>query len=161
MCALSVTEQTRAHPRVTLIHNPTTSVEGKRFLFTVFHPWGRWKRSRLEPCSHTKPSVSLAPHQAISQKHAQKFPKSLCVPKSAARTVLHPFWKVLLWVSELPSCHSSSLFQDLEYTLLSLHVVVQGSMCHVTVDHSRVQGGTCPKRVISLYVLQRSRNLHS
>ena len=34
-------------------------------------------------------------------------------------------------------------------------------MCHVTLDHGGVQGGTRPKRVASLYILQRSRNLHS
>ena len=34
-------------------------------------------------------------------------------------------------------------------------------MCHVTLDHGGVQGGTCPKRVASPYILQRSRNLHS
>ena len=34
-------------------------------------------------------------------------------------------------------------------------------MCHVTLDLGGVQGGTCPKRVASPYILQRSRNLHS
>ena len=44
------------------------------------------------------------------------------------------------------------------YTVLSLCVVVQGNMCHVTLSHGGVQGGTCPKRVAS-YILQRSRSL--
>ena len=34
-------------------------------------------------------------------------------------------------------------------------------MCRVALDHGVVQGGTCPKRVASLYILQRTRSLHS
>ena len=101
----------------------------------------------------------ITPHQPISQKHAQKFLISLSVLKSAAPTVFHPLWKAHLWVSESPSSHSSSLLQDLGYIVFSLHVVGQENMCHVTLDHGGVQGGTCPKRVASPCVLQRSRSL--
>ena len=38
-------------------------------------------------------------------------------------------------------------------------VVVQGSMCCVTLSHGGVQGGTLPKTVTSPYVLQKSRSL--
>ena len=34
-------------------------------------------------------------------------------------------------------------------------------MCHVTHSHGEVQGSTCAKTVASLYILQRSRSLHS
>ena len=54
-----------------------------------------------------------------------------------------------------------SLSQDLGCAVLSLHVVVQESMCHVTLDHGGVHEGTCPKTVASPYVLQRSRSQHS
>ena len=106
-----------------------------------------------------RPSTSPAPHQPISPNHAQKFPKSLSVLKLAVQIGLHPLWKVHLWVSESPSSRTSSVLQDLLYVVLGLHVVVQGNMCYVTLGHSRVHGGTCPKRVTSLYVLQRSRSL--
>ena len=56
------------------------------------------------------------------------------------QTVLHPHWKVHLSVSESPSPHSSPLLQDLGYVVLSLHELVQESMCHVTLDHGGVQG---------------------
>ena len=36
---------------------------------------------------------------------------------------------------------------------------VQGNMCHVTLDHGDIQGGTCPRRVTSPYMLQSSRSL--
>ena len=77
------------------------------------------------------------------------------------QTDFHPFWTVQWWVSESPSSHCSSLLQDLGCIILSLHVVVQENMCCVPLDHGRVQRGTRPKSVASLYVLQRSRSLHS
>ena len=54
---------------------------------------------------------------------------------------------------------SSSLLQDLGCIVPSLHVVVQGNMYHITLNNGGVQGGTCPKRMASLFVLQRSRSL--
>ena len=105
---------------------------------------GGWEHSCSEPCSLKRPSTSLAPHQAVSQNHAQKFPSSFSVLKLAAQTVLHPLWKVHLWVSESPSSHSSCLLQGLGCTVLSLHSVVQGNMCRVTLGHGAVQGGTVP-----------------
>ena len=124
--------------------------------------WGGgccWGHPCSEPCSPTRPSTFLAPHQATNQKHNRKFPISLSVLKPAAQTSLHPLWKAHLWVAELPSSHSSSPLQDVGYVVLSLHVVVQGNMCRVALGHGAVQGGTCPKRVDSPYILQRSRNL--
>ena len=53
-----------------------------------------WEYSCSEPCSPATPSTSLAPHQAISQKHAPKFPISLPVLKPAAQTRLHFLWKI-------------------------------------------------------------------
>ena len=102
-------------------------------------------------------------------KHAQKFPTPLSVLQHAAQTDLRPLWNVHLWVSESPSSRSSSLLQGLGCAVLSLHPrvvpvqnhprVVQGNVHHVTLDHGRVQEGTCLKRLTSPYVLQRSRSL--
>ena len=64
-----------------------------------------------------------------------------------------------MWVSESSSSHSSSLLQDLGYVVLSLHVMVQGKVYCVILGHVGVQGSTCPKRVASPYILQRSRSL--
>ena len=57
-------------------------------------------------------------------------------------TLLHPLECALdLWVSESSSSHSSSLLQDLGYTVLSLHAeVVQESICCVTLHRGGVQG---------------------
>ena len=55
------------------------------------------------------------------------------------QTVLQSFWKVPSWVSESLSSHSSSLYQDLGYIVLSLHIIVQEYMCRVTLDHGGVQ----------------------
>ena len=84
---------------------------------------------------------------------------SLSALKSATQTDLHPLWKVHLWVSGSPSSRSSSLLQDLGYVVLSLHAVVQGNMCHVTLGHGGVQGGARPNRVASPHVRQSSRSL--
>ena len=75
-----------------------------------------------------RPSTSLAPHQAIRQKHAPKSPIPLSVLKLIAPTVLQSLWNLHLWVSESPFSLSSSLLQDLGYVVRSLHVVVQGNM---------------------------------
>ena len=75
-------------------------------------------------------------------------PRSSLYPsllKSAAQTGLHLLWKVHVWVSELPSSRSTSLLQDLGCAVLSLHAVVQGNMCRVTLGHGGVQGGTVPR----------------
>ena len=111
-----VTKQAGAHPPGTLTHDPITSVEGSGFLFTgtggLFQPQDRgvWEHSCSETCSPTRPSSSLAPHQAISQKHASKFSICLSVLKpTAVQTVLHPLWKVHSWVSESLSSPSSIL----------------------------------------------------
>ena len=85
-----VTEQTGTRARGTLTRDPTISVEGNRLLFTGLQPQGGWEHSCSEPCFPTKASTSLAPHKAVSQKHAQKFPIPLSVLKLAAQTVLHP-----------------------------------------------------------------------
>ena len=58
------------------------------------------------------------------QNHVQKFPISSFFLKPAVQTGLHPIWNVLLWVSESPSSHSSTLLQDLGCAVLSLHVVL-------------------------------------
>ena len=143
-----VTKQTEAHS-CALMYDPIISVEGNRFSMTGFQPQAGVGGAESTPASH----------QVISQNHAQKFLISLSVLKMATQTVLHPLWKVHLWVSESPSC-SSFFLQDLGYIILSFHIVVQESMCYVTLDHGGVQGGTRPKRVVSPYVLQRSRSQH-
>ena len=153
-----VAEQTRAHPHVALMHDPTISVEGNGFLFTEFQPWLCWEHSCLELCSPTRPNTSLDPHQAISQKHAQKFPISLFLLKPAVPTVFLPTQNLNLWVSESSSSHSRSLL-DLRYVVLSFHVVVQKNTCRITLDHGGFQEGTHPKKVASLYILQRSKSL--
>ena len=97
------------------MHDPTISVESNRFLLIGFQPWEGVLRALLFTTllfhSPMRPSTSLGPHQAISQNHMQKFPISLSVLKPAVQTGLHPLWKVHLWVSELPSSHSSSFLQ--------------------------------------------------
>ena len=122
--------------------------------------WRGWKHSFSVPSSPMRPSISLTLHEPINKKHAQKFPMSLSAFKLSAQTGLH-LWNVHSCVSELPFFHSSSLLQDLGYVVLSLPVIVQGSMCRVALGHGGVQGGTCLKRVSSLCVLQRSRSLYS
>ena len=99
------------------MHDPTISVEGNRFLFTGFHPQGDWEHFCSDPCSPMRPSTSLAPHQGVSQKHAQKFPISLCVLQPSTQTVLHLLWKAHSWGSESPSSCISSLLQDLGYVV--------------------------------------------
>ena len=133
-----VAEQTRAHPHVALMHDPTISVEGNGFLFTEFQPWLCWEHSCLELCSPTRPNTSLDPHQAISQKHAQKFPISLFLLKPAVPTVFLPTQNLNLWVSESSSSHSRSLL-DLRYVVLSFHVVVQKNTCRITLDHGGLE----------------------
>ena len=93
--------------------------------------WGCWEPSYSEPCSPMRPSTSLVPHQPASQNHAQKFPISLSAFKPATQMGLHPLWNVLLWVSEPPSSHSSSLPQGLGCSAFSLHAVIQKNMCIV------------------------------
>ena len=92
--SLHVTQQTRACAHGTLMHDPTIRVEGNTVLFTGFQPCGGWEHSS-EPCFSMRPSTFLAPHQAVSQKHAPKFPISLFVLKLAVQTVPHPLWKAL------------------------------------------------------------------
>ena len=112
----------------------------------------------------TSGGLGALPLRALLSQETQHFP---CSPKGykpkpcpkVPLILLHPLWNVHLWVSESPSSCSSSLLQDLGYVVLCLCVVVQSNMCHVTLDYGGVQGGTRPKRVISLYLLQRSRNL--
>ena len=74
-------------------------------------------------------------------------PRSSAFPYLSTQTDLHSLWKVHLWVSELPSSRSSSLLPDLGCTALSLQVVVQVTMCHVTLYRGGVQEGTLPKGV--------------
>ena len=71
-----VTKQTAARPHGALMHDPTISVEGNRFLFIGFQPQGlgHWEHSCLKLCSPTRPSTSLAHHQAISQKMPKRSP---------------------------------------------------------------------------------------
>ena len=83
----------------------------------------------------------------------------LSVLKTAVQTDPHPLQDAHSWVSESPSSHSSSLHQDLECAVLSLHLMTQGNMGRVTPGHGGVQGGTRPKRMTPLYILQRSRSL--
>ena len=158
-CCLIVTEQTGARPHGTLTHDPIVSVEENRFLLTGFQPRGYWERFCSEPSSPVRTSTSLAPEKATSQSYAQKFPVSLSVLTTAVQTDPHPLQNVHSWVSESPSSHSSSLHQDLECAVLSLHLMAQGNMGHVTPGHGGVQGGTRPKRMTPLYILQRSRSL--
>ena len=97
------------------------------------------EHSCLELSSPTSPSIFLAPQKAISQNHSQKFPISLSVLKPVLQTDPHSLWNVLSCVSELPSSCSSCLLQDLGYAVLSLHVVVQESICCVTLDHGGLE----------------------
>ena len=72
-------------------------------------------------------------------------PPPLSVLQLAVQTGLHPLWKVHLWVSESPSSRSSCLLQGLGCAVPSLHAVVQGNMCRVTLGHGGVQAGTVPR----------------
>ena len=115
-----VTKQNRACPLIALMHDPMTSVEGGKFLFTGVQPRGAGDTPAQSPVLLQDPAF-----QAISQKHAPKFPISSSVLKPVAQTILHPLWKLHSWVSELPSSRSSSLLQHLGYIVISLYVVVQ------------------------------------
>ena len=142
------------------MHDPAISVEGNRYSLIAFQPrQGGWEHSCLELCAPTRPKTSLASGKATGQNHAQKFPMSFSFHQPVTETDFHPLWNVHFWVSESPSSRSSSLLQDLGCTILSLHVLVQENMCCVTLGHGGVQRGTCPKRVASPYVLQRSRSV--
>ena len=134
------------------MRDPTISVkENRSDLTDLYLGEGRdWGLSCSEPCCPMRPGTSFAAHQAVSQNHAQRFLISLSVLKPTVQIVLCPFWKVLLWVSESPSPCSSSLFQELGCAVLSLHVVVQESMCHVTLDHGEVQEGTSQESGFSI-----------
>ena len=61
-CCHPVTNQTRIHLWGTLIHDPTITIEGNKFLFTGFQPHRGWEHSCSELCSPTTSSTSLAPH---------------------------------------------------------------------------------------------------
>ena len=63
-----------------------------------------------------RPSTSLAPHQGISQNHAQEFPTSLSVLKVAEQTGLHPLWKVLLGFQSRHPLAAALLFLTLALT---------------------------------------------
>ena len=91
---------------------------------------GAWEHFCLELCFPTRPSIFLAPHQAIRRNTLnQKFPISFSVLKPAAQTGLHPLRKVHSGVSKSSSSHNGSLLQGLRYVVLSLHVIVQENMC--------------------------------
>ena len=123
--------------------------------------WGGWEHSCSEPSFPTGPRAFLASQKATSQNHTPKFHISLSALKPVPQTDLHPLWNVHFRVSESTSSHSSSLLQDLGCAVLSLHVLAQENRCCVTLDHGGVQGGTCPRRVASLNVLQKSRSTSS
>ena len=74
------------------------------------------------------PPLSQDPALPLLPEGYKRFPIPSSVFSLAAQTVLHPLWKVHLWVSESPSSLSSCLRQDLGYVVLSLHVVV-GETC--------------------------------
>ena len=122
-----------------IMHDPTISVEGNRFLFAGFQPWGAGGTPAQSPVLPQDPALPLLPTRP---KACPEVPHLLSVLKPAAQTVFHPLWKAHSWVSESPSSHSSSLLQDLGYVVLSLHAVVQEHMCRVALDHGGVQGGT-------------------
>ena len=155
---LSVIKQTGVWPPGTFTYDPTTGVEGNRGLLLGFQPWGAESTPAPALFCHETQNFSCSP-KGYKPNHVQKFSIPLHVPYPVPHSDLHPLWKVHLWVSKLPSSHSSSLLQDLGCGVLSLHVVVQENMCCVTLDHDRVQAGTYPKRVASLYILQESWTL--
>ena len=62
------TEQREAHPYGTLVKDPTINAGRNRFLFTTFQSWWGSEHFSSELCSPIRPSTSLGPHQAISQK---------------------------------------------------------------------------------------------
>ena len=134
---------------------PTISAEGDRFLLAGFQPWC-WGRGLVlrallfrallshetqnVPCSpkgyKPKPCPEVPHILTPSAGHANRSPSSLeCAPVR----------------SESPSSRSNFLLQDLECVILSLHVVVQKNVCHVTL--SQMQEGDFS------IVFQESRSL--
>lgn len=104
-----------------------------------------------------RPNASLAPHKTTSQP----------VPRSSPHPYLFLSWprKQMSILSGMCICEFQSrhpLTAALSFRIwgiLNFHVVVQETMCCVTLDHGRVQQGPCSKRMASLYILQRSRSL--
>ena len=140
---VTVTEQTGIHPCGSLMHDPTISVEGNRLLLTGFQPQDSGLLLKVL-FSHEAQHFPCSP-LGCKPKPCPEVPVSLPVLKPIEQTGLHSLWKVHLWVSESPSSHSSSLLQDLGYSVLSLHVVVQENICRVTLDHGGAQGAHVPR----------------
>ena len=60
--------------------------------------WGGLSALLLRALFFAQTQYFLAPQNAISQNHAQKFPRSLSVLKLVAQADRHPLWNVLLWI---------------------------------------------------------------
>ena len=133
--APAVTKHAGAHPRGTLVNDPTINAERSRSLFTTFQPWESLEHLTSEPSFPMRPSTSHAPHKATSQKHPPKFPMFLWGLNPAAQTVLQSVWEV----PHSPSSHGSSLLQDLGHVAISLRILMQKGMCDVTLDHGEIQ----------------------
>ena len=103
-----------------------------------------------------RPSTSLAPLQAISKTMSRNSPYPHFFLSQQCKQVSIP--------SGMCSCGSQSrhpLTAALSFRIWG--VLSSASMwcytCRVTLGHGGVQGGTCPKTVASLCILQRSRSL--
>ena len=113
---------------------PNNQYWKEQCLFTIFQTWvGGSEHLSLEPSFPTRPTASVAPHQAISQKQPNSSPYSYLKP--AAQTVLQSLWKV----PKSPSSCSNSLLQYLGYVVISLHVIVQECVCPGALGHGEIQ----------------------
>lgn len=149
----SVIEQTGACPPVTLMYDPTVSVENNRFLFTGLQPAGEgWEHFCLEPCSFTRPSTFLALHQAISQNMPQSSPYFYCFLSQLCKQFFIPF--------EMYTCGFRSCYFCYFFTAAFLFGVwdmlsyCSGTHVPYYTGLWWSPGGSRPTRVASLYVLR-------
>ena len=115
------------------MNNPTNSIGRNRSLFTIFQPWGSQSTYFMSPPFPGESALPLFPKRLKGEQKPQMSPFPYLKP--AAQTVLQSLWKV----PKSPFSRSSSALQDRGCVAVSLHVVVQESMCCVTRDHGKVQ----------------------
>ena len=107
-------------------------------LFTGFQPWGRGAESTpaQSPVLH-ETSTPLAPHQAVSQNHAQSSLSPYLFLSRLCKQVSIPSGRCSCgFQSDHPLAVALSF--RIWGTLFSASMLmVQGNMCHVTMDHGR------------------------
>ena len=103
---------------------------GTGFYFNIPITGGSASTHGLGPVLPRDPALPVLPIRLLAK----------IIPESPSFSHLKPTVQIPIHLgSESPSSRSSSLFQDLGNGVISLHIVVQKSVCHVTLDHGETQ----------------------